>query len=210
MRATLGDPYKDAWDSWPERVWKSDNDSVVLVQETIRSEKKQRTQGVIQCVWNNGGRVPTQAPPTVEVKEEEQEMVMEPVKRPMFFTGDLPHNTIVDISSLNRPDQVPFGEAANQPPRGYEDDPGAKRIMIHKAPFAFEWPENDGWNAQQRLNQRVNIEKNKNPRIWDTPPGNAAKLVADELEKLTAVKWTKESGRGHIHSRCREGTEEAL
>ena len=53
MRAALGDPYKEAWDSWPEKVWKSDNDSVVLVQTGIRQEKKQRTQGMMQCVWNN-------------------------------------------------------------------------------------------------------------------------------------------------------------
>ena len=40
MRAALGDPYKEAWDSWPEKVWKSDNDSVVLVQTDIRQERK--------------------------------------------------------------------------------------------------------------------------------------------------------------------------
>ena len=51
MRAALGDSYKDVWDSWPEKVWKSDNDSVVLVQTDIQQEKKQRTQGMMQCVW---------------------------------------------------------------------------------------------------------------------------------------------------------------
>ena len=43
MRSTLGNPYKEAWDSWPEKVWKSDNDSIVLVQSHIQQEKKQRT-----------------------------------------------------------------------------------------------------------------------------------------------------------------------
>ena len=53
MRAALGDPYKEVWDSWREKVWKSDNDSVVLVQADIQQEKKQRTQGMLQSVWNN-------------------------------------------------------------------------------------------------------------------------------------------------------------
>ena len=82
MRAALGNPYKDAWDSWPEKVWKSDNDSVVLVQTDIQAEKQQRTQGMLQCVWNNvrvvvGGQ--RQEPPTVAVKEEQQETVNEPL-----------------------------------------------------------------------------------------------------------------------------------
>ena len=53
MRATLGDPYKDAWDRWPELVWKYDNDSVELVQSHIQKEKRQRTQGIFECVWSN-------------------------------------------------------------------------------------------------------------------------------------------------------------
>ena len=194
MGAALGNPYKDAWDGWPEKVWKSDKDSVVLVQADIRAERQQRTQGVLQCVWNNvrvmvGGQ--RQEPPTVAVKEEEQETAIEPVRRPTFFTGDLPQNTIVDISALNRPDQTAFIEAVNQPLRGYEEDPGTKRVMVHKAPFAFEWPENSAWNAQQRLNQRISLEKNKNPKIWETLPGVTAKAVASEIEKLNTIKWTK-------------------
>ena len=43
MRAILGGPYKNAWDSWPDRVWKLDNESVVLVQTDIHQDKKQAT-----------------------------------------------------------------------------------------------------------------------------------------------------------------------
>ena len=63
-------------------------------------------------------RTPRQEPPTVAVKEEEQDTVNEPINRPKFFTGELPQNTIVDISAHNRPDQTAFIEAVNQPPRG--------------------------------------------------------------------------------------------
>ena len=154
-------------------------------------------------------RTPRQETPAVAVKEEEPDGVNEPVKRPTFFTGELPQNTIVDISALNRPDQTAFIEAVNQPPRGYEEELGAKRVMSHKAPFAFEWPENSGWNAQQRLDHRLSIESNKNPRIWDTPPGAAAKNVAAEIEKLNAVKWTKKAAE-EIYVRAAEKAQRKL
>ena len=51
MRAVLGDLYKEAWDSWPERVWKSDNQSVVLVQTDIRQEKNSKdTRNDAMCL----------------------------------------------------------------------------------------------------------------------------------------------------------------
>ena len=59
---------------------------------------------------------------------------------------------------------------------------------------AFEWPENNGWNAEERVKQRISLEKNKNPKIWDTPPGMAARAVASEIKKLTAIKWNKKQG----------------
>ena len=173
---------------------------------------KTKPKGVLQCVWNNVRFLvgtPRQETPAVTVKEEEPDGGSEPVKRPTFFTGDLPQNTIVDISSLNRPDQTAFSEAVNQPPRGYEDEFGAKRVMPHKTPFAFEWPENSGWNAQQRLNHRLSIESNKNPKIWDTPPGVAAKNVAAEIERLNAVKWTKKAAE-EIYVRAAEKAQSPL
>ena len=209
MRAALGEPYKGAWDSWPEKVWRSHNDSVVLVQTGIRQEKQQRTQGIMQCVWNNVralvGAPPTLEPVAVTVKEEESEGTAEQIRRPDFFTGDLPLNTVVEISAFNRPDQSAFIEAVNVPPPGYDDEPGAKRVMPDKAPFAFEWPENRGWNAQARLDQRINLEQNKDPKIWHTLPGQAARAVESELAKLTALKWNKK-GAAEVYTRAAEKT----
>ena len=106
MRAALGDIYQGAWDSWPEKVWRSNNDSVILVQTDIRQEKQQRTQGILQCVWNNVralvGPPSSQETMAIAVKEEESEGTTEQVRRPDFFTGDLPQKCcggIVGIQS---------------------------------------------------------------------------------------------------------------
>ena len=206
MKVILGGPYKDAWDSWPDRVWKSDNESVVLVQTGIQQDKKERTQEVLQCVWNNVRamvRPSTPEPKAVAVKEEEPEGRIEPVSRPMFFTGDLPRNAIVDITAFNRPDQTTFINAVKKPPIGFEQDPGTKRVMAQKAPFAFQWHENVGWDAQARLDQRISLEKNKNPNIWDTLPGAAARTIATEIAKLNQLKWTKK-GAEDIYARILE------
>ena len=77
--------------------------------------------------------------------------------------------------------------------------------MPDKAPFAFEWPVNKGWNAQTRLGQRISLEQNKDPKIWTTQPGVAAKAVESELKKLTSVKWNKK-GATEIYTRAAEKT----
>ena len=82
-------------------------------------------------------------------------------------------------------------EAVNKPPVGFEHDQGTKRVMAQKAPFAFEWHENIGWDAQARLDQRISLEKNKDPNIWETPPGAAARAVSADIVKLNEIKWTK-------------------
>ena len=92
MRAILGDPYKNAWDTWPDNVWKHDDDSVELVHAYIQEEKKQRTQGIFNCVWSNVRSMikgPRTDASSMEVKEEEVEPPVESVKRPTFFTGEL-------------------------------------------------------------------------------------------------------------------------
>ena len=182
---------------------------MVLVQADIRQEKQQRTQGIMQCVWNNVralvGASPTLGAAEIAVKEEESEGTTEQVRSPEFFTGDIPQNAVVELSAFNRPDQTAFTEAVNVPPPGYEEEPGAKRVMPDKAPFAFEWPENKGWNAQTRLDQRISLEQNKNPKIWTTPPGQAAKTVEAELKKLHQAKWTKK-GAAEIYTRVAEKT----
>ena len=151
------------------------------------------------------GAPPTLEPAAIAVKEEESEGTTEQVRRPEFFTGDLPPNTVVEISAFNRPDQSAFIEAVNRPPPGYEEELGAKRVMPDKAPFAFEWPENKGWNAQTRLDQRISLEQNKTPKIWSTQPGQAAKTVESELAKLSAVKWNKK-GATDVYTRIAEKT----
>ena len=40
MRKTLGDPCRDAWDSWPERAWKHDNESVEFVKARIQKARQ--------------------------------------------------------------------------------------------------------------------------------------------------------------------------
>ena len=57
---------------------------------------------MMQCVWNNVRamvRAPTPEPSAIAVKEEESESMSEPIRRPTFFTGELPQNAIVDISA---------------------------------------------------------------------------------------------------------------
>ena len=137
MRATLGDPYKNAWDSWPERAWKCDDDSVELVQAHIQKEKRQRTQGIFGCVWSSvrsmvsGSR---QGTSPMEVKEEEQESLVPAINKPTFFTGELPRNSVMEMSCFNRQDQEPLVEALKKPPPGYEEEPGSKRVMAFKCP----------------------------------------------------------------------------
>ena len=81
--------------------------------------------------------------------------------------------------------------------------------MPQKAPFAFEWPENNGWNAQVRLNQRISLEQNKDSKIWNTPPGQAAKNVENELAKLNEVKWHKK-GAEDAYTRIAERAQSKL
>ena len=55
----------------------------------------------------------------------------------------------------------------------------------------------------RRLDQRISLEKNKNSKIWNTPPGQAAKTVESELAKLSALKWTKK-GAEEVYLRIAE------
>ena len=96
---------------------------------------------MMQCVWNNVralvGATPTSAPAAVAVKEEESEDTSEPIRRPPFFTGEIPHNAIVDLSAFNRPDQSAFIQAVNKPPPGYEEEPGRKKSHASEGSICF-------------------------------------------------------------------------
>ena len=72
----------------------------------------------------------------VEVKEEEHEAVMPSVKAPTYFTGELPRNSVVEMSCFNRFNQEPLIGALKRPLPGYEDELGSKRVMAFKCPFA--------------------------------------------------------------------------
>ena len=112
----------------------------------------------------------------------------------MFFTGELPRNSIVELSGFNRPDQEPFIQAMKKSKPGYENDPGTRRVMGFKCPMAFDWPQNQAWKAEERLRHRISLESQKNPGIWGTAPGEAALAVSRDLKKITdAGKWNKES-----------------
>ena len=65
--------------------------------------------------------------------------------------------------------------------------------MAFKCPFAFEWPQNKTWNAEERLKQRINLESQKDPDIWSTAPCLATLAVRKELKKLEDTRaWKKE------------------
>ena len=195
MRTALGEPYRDAWDSWPEKVWKSDNDSVVLVQADIQQDKNQRTRGVLQCVWNNVRslvRTPRQETPAVAVKEEEPDGGNEPVRRP---TVENFHKILLWISQ----------HSIVQIKR-----PSLKLLISRQEAMKMnlELEESCHIRLHSPLSG-ISIESNENPKIWDTPPGAAAKNLAVEIEKLNAVKWTKKAAE-EIYVRAAEKAQRKL
>ena len=120
---------------------------------------------------------------TMEVKEEEAETPASTVNR---------RNSVVELSCFNRPDQEPFIEAMKKPKPGYEHELGATRVMAFKCLMAFEWPQNQAWNAEERLRQRINLENQKDPDIWGTALGKAALALSRELKKMSdAGTWNK-------------------
>ena len=78
------------------------------------------------------------------------------IHHPDSFTGDLPTNSIVGLECSNRPDQLPFINAINEPKQAHDDD---QMIMPCKTPEAFEWKLNQGWDAENRLQQRIHLEE---------------------------------------------------
>ena len=89
----------------------------------------------------------------------------------------------------NRPDQLPFINATNEAKQGHDDD---QMVMPCKCPMAFEWKSNQGWNAEERLQQRIHLEASKDPHLWDGPLGNKVQSYKDEL---TSAWGNKKKGR---------------
>ena len=50
------------------------------------------------------------------------QMILEMIDHPGFFTGDLPLNSIVGLDCSNRSDQMPFINAINEAKHSHDDD----------------------------------------------------------------------------------------
>ena len=172
-------------------AWKHDNESVKFVEAHIQKEKAERAQGVLQRVWNTARSMlskPRTTPQSVEVKQEDLPPEDE-VSVPPYFTGELPLNSMIEISCLNRPDPEPVARKIRQSTTGH---PGDQRIMPFKCPMVFDWPLNKGWKPEERLAQRVRLENQNNPKLWSQPVGRAALDLQKEIKKLhDARKWGK-------------------
>ena len=90
-------------------------------------------------------------------------------------------------------------EALKKPLFGYEDEPGTKRIVGFKCPVAFEWPQNKGWNADERQRQRIHLHR----RILTLGAG------PEGLDSLTVGlqtnSWRLEFGQSNSTPQPREG-----
>ena len=171
---------RTSWDSWPNKVWKVTDEGVQLVREQIAKPKTERSTGILQCFWNSL-RKKTSA---TSVKQEEPED-MDTVISPDSWTGDMPLNALVTLDCYNRPDQLPFINAINEAKQGHDDD---QIVMPCKCPAAFEWKLNRGWNAEERLQQRIHLEASKDPHLWDGPLGQKVQAYKDDLENAWGNK----------------------
>ena len=86
------------------------------------------------------------------------------------------HNSIVSLNCANGPDQLPFINAINEAKQAHDDD---QIVMPCKCPAALEWKMNHGWNAEERLQQRIHLEESKDPQLWQGP-------LAQRLQDLKA------------------------
>ena len=108
-----------------------------------------------EFLWNTF-RKKASGTPVKQEDPEDQEMI----NYPDSFTGDLPENSMVGLDCHNRPDQFPSIAAIDEAKQAHDDD---QVIMTCKAPGAFEWRMNQGWNAENRLQQRIHLEESKDP-----------------------------------------------
>ena len=165
----LKDRLQRSWYSWPSKVWKMTEEGVQLVKDHIDMTRVDRCTGILKCFWNTFRKKTF----GTTVKQEQPDD-LEMISHPESFTGDLPMNSIIGLECSNRPDQLPFINAINEAKQSHDDD---QMIMTCKCPTAFEWKLNQGWNAEERLQQRIHLEESKDPHLWDGP-------LAQRLEKL--------------------------
>ena len=138
----------------------------------------------------------------MNVKQEETEEIDMAIT-PDSWTGDMPLNALVTLDCYNRPDQLHFINATNQAKQSHDDD---QIVMPCKCPAAFEWKSNQGWNAEERLQQRIHLEASKDPHLWDGPLGHKVQAYKDELES----SWgNKKKGR-QAFSDCQQTSASSL
>ena len=158
VKKMLKDRLGKTWDSWPSKVWKMTTEGVQLVNEHVALTRVERCAGILKGFWNtfrgkaSGSSVKQEQPDDMDV-----------VENPEYFTGDLPPNSIVGLNCANRPDHMPFISAINEAKRAHDDD---QIVIPCKCPAAFEWKVNHGWNAEERLQQRIHLEESKDPQLW--------------------------------------------
>ena len=132
-------------------------------------------------------------------KPDDVEMVLSPE----HFTGDMPLNALVGMECSNRPDQMPFINAINEAKQSHDDD---QIVMTCKCPAAFEWKMNQGWDAEERLQQRIHLEESKDPHLWDGPLGQKTQALKSDLEDA----WNNKKKRKQAFWSCIENNEPTL
>ena len=91
-----------------------------------------------------------------------------------------------------------FISAINEAKQGHDDD---QIVMTCKCPAAFEWKLNRGWNAEERLHQRIHLEASKDPHLWEGPLGQKVQAYMDDLENA----WNNKKKRKQACWSCIEG-----
>ena len=168
------------------------DEGVQLVREQIAMPKVERCTGILQGFWNTFRKKTS----GTSVKQEEPDDV-EMVLSPEHFTGDMPLNALVGMECSNRPDQMPFINAIDEAKQSHEDD---QIVMTCKCPAAFEWRMNQGWNAEERLQQRIHLEESKDPHLWDGPLGQKTQALKSDPEEA----WTNKKKRKQAFWSCIE------
>ena len=59
---------------------------------------------------------------------------------------------------------------------------------------------NHGWNAEERLQQRIHLEASKDPHLWDGPLGQKTQVLKSELD----AAWNSKKKRKQAFWACLE------
>ena len=99
VRKRLGYRFAEAWDSWPNQVWKVTTEGVEIVKAHIALQKTERTTGIFTGLWNFTRSVMGRSQPVDQsmIKQEMDEDT-ELIHTPTRFPGELPINSIVSLN----------------------------------------------------------------------------------------------------------------